>query len=351
MNNRKRDIFRIEPQAKGYRNDQITPLYQQLSERIEAIPGVRAVTISEFAALSGEGRNGGAYVDGGNAPEATGSTVYQQRVRWNYLGAMEIPLVAGRGLTPQDDERAPRVAVINQTMARRFFGEENPIGRRFGFQPANSTQIEVVGVARDSRYLSPRRDVPPIAYLPYSQYPLSQTTFTVRTTGDPKEMIAAIRAAAREVDKDLPVFAVKTQRENTEQVLAQERFFPRLTGFFALLALLLSAIGIYGVMAYAVARRTGELGIRLALGAEPGDLLRMVLRESMLLVAIGAVLGLGAALSTMRVVSSMLYGLTASDPATISVAVAVLLTVALLAAWLPARRAAAVDPLVALRDE
>src|SRR5262249_42306765 len=154
-------IFRIDPRAKGYSSEQMSPLYQRICERIEATPGVRSATISEFAALSGAGRNGPAYAEGGATLQQNERNVFQQRVRWNYIQTMDIPLLAGRGFTPQDDERAPKVAIINQTMARRFFGDENPLGKHFGFSRAeNSNQIEVVGVARDSRYLRPRRVVP-----------------------------------------------------------------------------------------------------------------------------------------------------------------------------------------------
>jgi predicted permease len=357
-------LFRIDPGAKGYSNEQLSLFYQQVCERIEAIPGVRSATISEFAALSGAGRNGPAYAEGRAPLRRNENNVFQQRVRWNYLQTMDIPLLAGRGLTPQDDERAPKVAVINQTMARRFFGDENPLGKRFGFGKAeNSGQIEIVGVARDSRYLRPRRDIPSIAYLPFPQYSLGMTTFTVRTAGDPTQMTAAIRAAVREVDKDLPLFGVKTQTEQMDQSLAQERFFPKLTSLFGLLALLLASIGLYGVMSYAVEQRTREIGIRMALGATRENVLRRVIGQGMLLAAIGIVIGAAAAFTLTRLITSnatydltrfisgFLYGVRPTDPLTF-VAVALLLAfVALLACYLPARRATKVDPMVALRCE
>ena len=357
-------LFRIDPQAKGYGNEQMAPLYRQVCERIEAIPGVRSATISEFAALSGAGRNGPAYAEGRAPLSRDKSNVFQQRVRWNYLQTMEIPLLAGRGFTPRDDERAPRVAVVNQTMARRFFGDENPLGKRFGFGRAeNSGQIEIVGVARDSRYLRPRRDIPSIAYLPFPQVPLGMTTFTVRTAGDPTQMTAAIGAAVRDVDKDLPLFEIKTQAEQMDQSLAQERFFPKLTGFFGLLALLLASIGLYGVMSYAVAQRTREIGIRMALGATRENILRRVIGQGILLAAIGVAIGSAAAFALTRLITSnatyeltrfisgFLYGVRATDPLTFVVVALLLVSVALLACYLPARRATKVDPMVALRCE
>jgi predicted permease len=357
-------IFRIDPRAKGYSGEQMAPLYQRLCERIEAVPGVRSATISEFAALSGAGRNDPAFAEGRAPLPQNENNVFQQRVLWNYIQTMGITLLAGRGFIPQDDERAPRVAVINHTMARRFFGDENPLGKRFGFgRGENSGQIEIVGVARDSRYLEPRSDIPPIAYLPFPQVPLSMTTFTVRTAGDPTRMTAAIRAAVREVDKDLSLFAVKTQAEQMDQSLAQERFFPKLTGFFGLLALLLASIGLHGVMSYAVERRTHEIGVRMALGATRENILKRVIGQGMLLAAIGIIIGSAAAFALMRLITSnatyklarfisdFLYGVRATDPLTFVTVASLLLLVALLACYLPARRATKVDPLVALRYE
>ncbi|HKE31217.1 MAG TPA: ABC transporter permease, partial [Candidatus Angelobacter sp.] len=318
-------LFRIEPRAKGYSHEQIVPLYGQLCERIEAIPGVRSATISEFAALSGSGRNGSAFAEGRAPLPRSESNVFQQRVRWNYLQTMDIPILAGRSLTPLDDQRAPSVAIINQTMARRFFGDENPLGKRFGFGSENSAQIEIVGVAGDSRYLRPRRDIPSVAYLPFPQVSLGMTTFSVRTLGEPTQMTAAIRAAVRDVDKDLPLFEIKSQTAQMDESLAQERFFPKLTSFFGLLALLLASIGLYGVISYSVEQRTHELGIRMALGATQKSILRRVIGQGMLLAAIGVVIGSAASFALMRLIASnasyeltrfisgFLYGVRATD--------------------------------------
>jgi predicted permease len=343
--------FRVDPRAKGYRSEQIGPLCQQLIERIEALPGVRSATISEFTLLSGAGRSGPAYPQGRPLSEAD-SGVFQQRVRWNYLETMEIPLLAGRGLTSQDDERSPRVAVINQTMARRFFGDEAPLGKRFGFgRVENSGDIEVVGVARDSRYSRPRQGVPSIAYLPFPQNALGMTTFAVRTAGDPGMMLASIRRTVRDVDKDLPVFDIKTQIEQVERSLTQERFFPKLTGFFGLLALVLAAVGLYGVMSYSVAQRTHEIAIRMALGATEQSILRRVAGQGMLMAIIGIGIGTAAALGLTRFIASFLFGVGATDPATFVTISFALITVALGACLVPARRATRVDPMVALRYE
>ena len=236
-------------------------------------------------------------------------------------------------------------------MARRFFGDEDPIGKRFGFRVENSGDIEVVGVARDSRYQRPRQGVPSIAYLPFSQHPLGMTTFAVRTVGDPWLMIASVRDAVRDVDKDLPVFDVKTQVEQAERSLAQERFFPKLTGFFGLLALVLAAVGLYGVMSYSVAQRTHEIAIRMALGATERSILRRVAGQGMLLAIIGVGIGTVAALGLTHFIASFLFGVGATDPATFVTISLVLTAVALGACLVPARRATRVDPMVALRYE
>ncbi len=356
-------LFRLDPRTKGYSNEQIAPLLQRVCERVETVPGVKSVTISEFTPLSGAGNNGPAFVEGRAPASEPDNRVFRQRVRWNYHQTMDIPLLAGRGLTPQDDEHALRVAVINQTMARRYFGEENPLGKRFRLSQEAGGQIEIVGVARDSRYLRLRREIPSIVYLPFPQNLLRRATFIARTIGDPMQMTAAIRAAVRDVDKDLPLFEIKTQTEQIDQSLAQERFFPKLTGLFGLLALLLSSIGIYGVMSYSVEQRTHEIGIRMALGATQNGILRRVIGHGMLLAAIGVVIGSATSFALMRLIASnatyeltrfisgFLYGVRATDPLTFVVVAVLLVLVALLACYLPARRATKVDPIVALRYE
>jgi predicted permease len=355
-------LFKIDPGTKGYKNDRIAPLYQQMIERIEAVPGVRSATISEVTLLSGGEIAGPAYAHGrAPLPEAE-SIVFQQNVRWNYFATMEMPLLTGRSLSPQDDERAPKVAVINQTMARRFFGAENPLGQRIGFNPNKSDEFEIVGVVGDTKYTEQRQENPSVAYLLYRQRSLRGTTFAVRTAGDPVEMIGAVREAVRQVDRDLPLFQIKTQREQADEALAQERFFPRLTGLFGLLAMVLASIGLYGVMAHAVAQRTHEIAIRMALGATQASVLKRVIGQGMSLAAIGITIGAAVALALARSVSStsfelarfisdFLFGVRAVDPATFVVIAALLIIVALLACYLPARRATKVDPMVALRYE
>jgi predicted permease len=315
---------------------------------------VLQATISRHPLLSGSAAIDNVFLDGRPAPGERDYT-YIQRVRSNFFDTMGIPLVLGRGLSEFDDESAPRVAVINQTMATRSFPGEDPIGKRFGFNGLqHNRDIEIVGVVRDAKYSTLRGRTPSTSYFPYRQQPSSfggQMNFEIRTAGDPAAFVGAIRDAVSEVDKNVPLFDISTQRRQIELSLAQERLFASLSGFFGLLALLLACVGLYGVMSCAVARRTNEIGIRMALGATAPRVTRMVMRETMLLVVIGVVIGLCAALASTQLIESMLFGLAPRDPLTITLATLLMIAVAGVAGYLPARRASRVDPMVALRYE
>jgi predicted permease len=263
-----------------------------------------------------------------------------------------MPVLLGRGLNVTDDKAAAKVAVINQTFAQKYFGTDFPVGRRFGFGgPDQAGDIEIVGVSKDAKYDGLRSKIKPTVFVSYLQRLPREVNFSVRTRGDAAAMILPIRQAIHDLDKNLPLFDVKTEDQQVDEILVQERLFARLSGFFGLLALLLSSIGIYGVMSYSVARRTNEMGIRMALGALRGDVIRLVLRETLVLVVAGLGLGLGAALLTTTLISKMLYGLAPNDPFTIAFSILVLISIAALAGYLPARRAARVDPMIALRYE
>jgi predicted permease len=345
-------LFNVEPALNGYNNAQIAQLYGRMTERLEAVPGVSSATVSLIPLLAGRGRTSSISVQGHTSQSGDEDDAKVNTVGARFFETMEMPILVGRSLSARDDENAPKVAVINQMMARKYFAGEVPLGRRFGFGgPETSEQIEIVGVARDAKYTGMRAEIEPTVYLPYPQSIPRWATFIVRTNGNPTTMAASIREAVHEVDSNLPLFDVKTQSQQADESLAEERLFARLSSFFGLLALLLACIGLYGVMSYGVARRTNEIGIRMALGATAPRVTRMVMRETMLVVLIGVVIGLGAAVATTRLIAAMLFGLAPTDLTTISFAVILMIAVAALAGYLPARRASKVDPMIALRYE
>jgi predicted permease len=353
-------LFTVEPGLIGYKNERLASLYQQASERIESVPGVRSVTFSRVPLLSGGESDRDVYLPGTQpAPDgkvASSGDVYIHQVRENFLPAMEIPLLAGRGLAPHDDAHAPKVAVVNETFARLFFRGENPVGKRFGFGPETANDIEVVGLARDAKYASPREETHPTVYLPWQQElnAVRTVTFEVRATGDPKASVNAIRQAVGEVDSNLPLKDIRTQVEQADETLAMERLFAKLLSLFGLLAQTLAGVGLYGVLAWSVTQRTHEIGIRMALGASRGDVLKMILRQGLILTLAGVAAGLAGAFALTKYLSSvsrLLYGVEPTSPAAFAAVAALLTLVAFVACYLPARRAAKVDPMVALRYE
>lgn len=356
-------LFGVEPRLIGYKDDKLAQLYKDISMRLEAIPGVRNVTFSQEALLSFSSSDRSVFLGiasmGKDGQPIPNGGVSIHRVRENFPSAMEIPLLAGRNLTTQDDTKAPRVVLVNQTFAKKYFGDENPLGRRFSFDFTKPDSIEIVGLLKDSKYTSKRDDVVPTAYIPWQQELQNggSATFEIRTMGDPLAIVSAVREAVKNVDSNLPVDDLRTQVAQVDQTLSMERLFARLMTLFGVLAQQLSSIGLYGVIAYSVAQRTREIGVRMALGAKQGNVLRMILRQGMVLALIGVALGTVGAwllikyLETNANLNSMLFRVTARDPVTF-VAVAVLLTIiALLACYIPARRASRVDPMVALRYE
>jgi predicted permease len=340
--------FGLDPARNRYPSAQIGPLFQRLLERFEAIPGVRSATLSQYPLLTGTRNDAPVFLSSEPTVEAGRAAVND--VAANFLDTLEIPILRGRGLTRQDDERAPKVAVINEALAREYFANEDPIGRRFGVD-GPERQVEIVGIAQDAKYFELRGEMPPTVYLPYFQDTAGSAYFAVRMTGDPAAMIAVIRQAVREVDGSLPLGNLRTLRQQVEGSWRQERFFASLSGFFGLLALLLAAIGLYGVMAYGVASRTQQIGVRLALGAQRRDVLWLITSQGMKLVLAGMGVGLLGALGVARLLASLLYGIHPLDPLTFASACLLLIGTALFACWLPARRAANVDPMEALRHE
>jgi predicted permease len=344
-------LFDVNPRLNRYDPDRIARLYDEIAERLRGLGGVRAVTISDNGLMSGNyfGTN---IVIQDRATENRGDLdLLRIRIDPSFFETMRIPMVLGRSFTPRDDARAPRVAIINEAAALKFFPNENPIGRRFGHDRDNTNEIEIVGVARDTKYNRIKEPAPPLLYEPLSQGEPQSVTFAVRTEGDPVAMMPLIRDAVRQIDANIAVLDMTTQEREIEEKFGQERLLAQAYSAFGGIALLLASIGLFGLMSYNVARRTNEIGVRLALGAQRADVLRMVMRESILVVGIGLIIGLAAAIAAARLVRNVLFGLSPTDPVSIAVAVFVLAGVSLLAAYLPARRASRVEPVSALRYE
>ncbi|PTY06359.1 hypothetical protein DB347_13095 [Opitutaceae bacterium EW11] len=349
-------LFTIAGTANGAAGPQATATYDRMLERISALPGVRRASYARVAPLSHNNWNTGVYVPGYSPSTIADSNSRMNGVDPGYFSTMELPLLRGRAFDPRDGATAPRVAIVNQAFARKFFGTEDVVGRRIGTRRDQTTEpkIEIVGLVRDSGYSEIRDAVPPVTFFPYSQLGENnrlEANFVVRFAGSEGAVVSAIRAAAREVDANLPVDNVRTQQQQIDRLFTQERLFANLCSVFGGLALLLSAVGLYGLMSYHVLRRTSEIGLRMALGALPANVLGMILRESLVLVALGVAVGSVSALGATRWIASLLFGLSPLDPVTYGCVAALLLTIATVACLLPARRAAKIDPMTALRTE
>jgi predicted permease len=268
---------------------------------------------------------------------------------------MQVAILAGRDIQERDHAGSPEVAVINERFAKINFPGQNPLGRRLilSREGKPARDMEIIGVAKNARYAEVKREIPPVVYIPYDQgYPQrSEMTYALRTAGDPLALAGSVREIVRQADARMPVSQVRTQQAEIEDSMHQEIMLADLCSGFAMLALAIACVGLYGTMSYTVARRTNEIGIRMALGAGRRNILAMVVRETLLMVAPGVAIGIVAALAATRVISSMLYNLKPGDPLTIAASAAVMMAVALFAGFLPARRASRVDPMEALRYE
>jgi predicted permease len=346
-------VFSVQPATVGYQGERLEQIYRSLSARLEALPGVRTATFCSIRLLSDTMSTARIILPGETARSANDHPANQQVVRANFFDAIEIPLLRGRRFTDQDRTGAPRVAIVSEAFERQYFGGRSALGQRVGF--GEPGEVEIVGIARDSKYSSQRREAGPLIYTHWLQQMREVTqqpmSFALRTTGDPMTLVSSVRQAVRDIEPNLPVIRVTTQEAQARETFGPERFRANLLGFFGALAVLLAAIGLYGVMAYAVAQRTSEIGIRMALGAQASSVLRLVTWQGLRLALLGVVIGALAALALKSVIESQLFGVRAADPLTFGLVGGGLLAIALLACLIPARRATKVDPIIALRAD
>jgi macrolide transport system ATP-binding/permease protein len=386
-------LFGINPTLAGYKDPEATDLYRQLRDRFAALPGVVSASYSESALLSGSWSGRDVHMDGAPAKSNVNTATFA--VGPDFLSAMRIPLVAGRAFTTADlaeaeatnavmvaaekaanaaavsgtpavrpavtvsnleagPQPAPVSVIVNETFAKKFFPGQNPVGRHIGDgqedEPAPGPQpgYLIVGVAGDTKYDQVQSDIKPTMFMPLVG---KRAHFELRTVGDPAVLVNTVRGIVAQTDSNLPLFEVRTQTQQIEQSLFQQRFVSRLSSIFAFLAMVLACLGLYGLLSYEVARRTRELGIRIALGAQRRNLMRLVVWRGLMLAIAGAIIGIGASMAVTRLMASLLYRVAPNDPATIGGVSILLMAVALAACLMPARRAMSIDPMVALRDE
>jgi len=339
--------IRFDARGSTYTPERMPDLYRRLIARAEAMPGVRSASVAMCPLLSGCRSNvDGVAIDGYQSQPGEQVLVQENRVGPRYFSTVGMRLIAGRDLDSRDVATSPRVAVVNETLVRKYFDKRPAIGRRFGY---DAPDTEIVGIVQDARVNAAREAVVPMAFLPLEQSPVSGSTLEVRVAGDAEAMAAALKKAVAEAAPGLLIDRVTTVANQASLGLSQERLVAGLTSLLGVLALGLACLGLYGLMSYAVRRRTAELGIRVALGAPPARVLWMVFRESQVLVVAGLAIGLPLVFAASRLMSTMLFGVSAGDPSTVAAAALVLASVAAMSGYFPARRASRVDPLVALR--
>lgn len=355
-------LFRVDPTLSGYDGQRTIDLYSRILEKARSTPGVVAASLSDHRLISHSSTISVAMRPDEQPPaeDSPDARAFDRtHLAWSltiderFFKTLGIPVLRGRTFETADEGGAP-AAIVNQTLAKRLFGSEDVVGRILstGSRRRQTPPLHIVGVVADARYTGLREPKPPTFYLFYRQQPMkSAPTFEIRTAGNPSALAATMRQIVHDVDSNVPVFAMMSQTEQIAESLTRERLFARLATLLGSVAILLSAIGLYGLLTYGVARRTPEIGLRMALGAPQAAVRWMVLRESLVLVVLGIVAGIPAALAGTTILQSLLFGLDARDPVTLAAAAMFMIGLALLAAYLPARRAALVDPMIALRAE
>ena len=346
----------IDPRLAGYKPAQLSSFYRELLDQVSALPGVRSATLATYSPMSGSNRSSSVTVDGFQPRQGEDMSVSDILAGPKYCETFGVPVLLGREFTLNDTEAGQKVAVVNKAFADYYYGDANPIGKRihFGDDEKDAVSLEIVGVIGNMKFQNARNKPLRTVYRPILQIGDSQaltSNLEIRTLGDPASLTPSVRQVIERLDSKLPIFGVTTLREQFSGTVKQEQLIAEIVGFFGLLALFLSCVGLYGLMAHAVARRTNEIGIRMALGADRRGIVWMVLRESLLLVFVGVTIGIPAALVAGRLVASQLFGMTSTDPVSLFGAAILLLAVAALAGFIPALRASRVDPMVALRYE
>jgi predicted permease len=356
--------FDVDPALNGYKVEPTKTYYRDLNARLSSIPGVTSVGMASMRILEGGEWDSSMTVEGYQAKEGESPQPYMNMITPNYFATMDVPLVQGRDFTTRDTVSVkhdpegrftvPTVVIINQSFAKKYLQGRDPVGRHIGFggDPGTKTDMEVIGVVKDIKYTSVRDEIPPQAFIPvYASDQVGGMTVYVRSSGDSKQVMASMRTVVRTLDPNVPLYDVRTEDEQLDNSLRNERLIASLCSVFGFLATLLAVVGLYGVMAYTVSRRTREIGIRVALGAARSSVIGMVMREVLFLIGLGVFIGVPLAIGLSFLVRSQLFGLVPHDPATLTMASILLALVAALAGFIPAMRASRVDPMRALRYE
>jgi predicted permease len=347
--------FKVDAPLNGYKTDRARGLYEQLKVGLESLPGVTSASIAVMPVMEGDEWDQWVTIDSYSPKTGELPDPHMNFLFPDYFKTMEIPLLAGRDFRMSDGPSDGKVCIVNDAFARKYFGNASTaVGHRIGMgiDPGTKTDITIVGVARDTKYEGMREEIPKEVFRPYRQleFPTGITGY-VRTARNPEEVFNSIRQRVHDLDANLPAFDMVTLEKQTEDSLVTERLVASLSSIFGLVATLLAAIGLYGVMAYTIARRTREIGIRMAIGAARTDVLWMVMREVLQLLGIGMAIALALAWVLAQSVRSQLYGIEPIDPFSLIAASLVIGSVALLAGYVPARRATQIDPMNALRYE